>query len=218
MRSWLYHVTSISYAFGRWRFSRVILAWWITMASRPAQNHWQCRQLHSELFGRRQSHSLSAIAELVVVLLFSLVDLCWQCLCAADLLTISTSTVPFMFLCSCIYADSSSVLVLTFEVIDRLETSGVSEWDELIVTLADALLSSFIPCPGGVVEGAIAYTGDVSDPTRTKYNLQYYIDLAGELVKAGTHIIGIKVNSVSTNTIYCRPPTSTCLIYVHCEY
>ena len=53
------------------------------------------------------------------------------------------------------------------------------------------------------MEGAIAYTGDVSDPTRTKYNLQYYLDLAGELVKAGTHIIGIKVNSVSTNTIYC---------------
>lgn len=46
---------------------------------------------------------------------------------------------------------------------------------------------------GGVVEGAIAYTGDVSDPARTKYNLQYYLDLVDELVKAGTHIIGIKV-------------------------
>ena len=45
---------------------------------------------------------------------------------------------------------------------------------------------------GGVVEGAIAYTGDVTDPSRTKYNLQYYLDLTDELVKAGTHIIGIK--------------------------
>lgn len=38
---------------------------------------------------------------------------------------------------------------------------------------------------GGVVEAAISYTGDVSDPTRTKYNLKYYTDLADELVKAG---------------------------------
>jgi len=51
-------------------------------------------------------------------------------------------------------------------------------------------------CLGGVVEGAIAYTGDISDPSRTKYNLQYYLDLADELVKAGTHIIGIKVSSM----------------------
>lgn len=49
---------------------------------------------------------------------------------------------------------------------------------------------------GGVVEAAISYTGDVSDPTRTKYNLQYYLDLADQLVKAGTHILCIKVSSV----------------------
>ena len=46
------------------------------------------------------------------------------------------------------------------------------------------------------MEGAIAYTGDVTNPARTKYNLQYYLDLADELVKAGTHIIGIKVNTL----------------------
>jgi len=51
------------------------------------------------------------------------------------------------------------------------------------------------------VEGAIAYTGDVSDPTRTKYNLQYYLNLADELVKAGTHIIGIKVSSKCVLTV-----------------
>ncbi|XP_011334874.1 pyruvate carboxylase, mitochondrial isoform X2 [Ooceraea biroi] len=45
---------------------------------------------------------------------------------------------------------------------------------------------------GGIVEAAISYTGDVSDPTRTKYNLKYYIDLADELVKAGTHVLAIK--------------------------
>lgn len=45
---------------------------------------------------------------------------------------------------------------------------------------------------GGVVEAAISYTGDVSDPARSKYNLKYYVDLATELVRAGTHILAIK--------------------------
>ncbi|MEQ2161125.1 hypothetical protein GOODEAATRI_006507 [Goodea atripinnis] len=45
---------------------------------------------------------------------------------------------------------------------------------------------------GGVVEAAISYTGDVSDPMRQKYSLDYYMNLADELVKAGTHILSIK--------------------------
>ncbi|KAA8578986.1 hypothetical protein FQN60_009208 [Etheostoma spectabile] len=45
---------------------------------------------------------------------------------------------------------------------------------------------------GGVVEAAISYTGDVSDPMRQKYSLDYYMKLADELVKAGTHILCIK--------------------------
>ncbi|XP_037613831.1 pyruvate carboxylase, mitochondrial [Sebastes umbrosus] len=45
---------------------------------------------------------------------------------------------------------------------------------------------------GGVVEAAISYTGDVSDPMRQKYSLDYYVNLADELVKAGTHILCIK--------------------------
>uniref|UniRef100_A0A8B9RAW3 pyruvate carboxylase n=1 Tax=Astyanax mexicanus TaxID=7994 RepID=A0A8B9RAW3_ASTMX len=45
---------------------------------------------------------------------------------------------------------------------------------------------------GGVVEAAISYTGDVSDPMRQKYSLDYYVQLADELVKAGTHILSIK--------------------------
>ena len=48
---------------------------------------------------------------------------------------------------------------------------------------------------GGVVEAAISYTGDVSDPSRTKYSLQYYMGLAEELVRAGTHILCIKVGA-----------------------
>uniref|UniRef100_A0A1B0DCN1 Uncharacterized protein n=1 Tax=Phlebotomus papatasi TaxID=29031 RepID=A0A1B0DCN1_PHLPP len=45
---------------------------------------------------------------------------------------------------------------------------------------------------GGVVEAAISYTGDVSDPSKTKYDLKYYVNLADELVKAGTHVLAIK--------------------------
>ncbi|KAM8898365.1 pyruvate carboxylase, mitochondrial isoform 2-T3 [Spinachia spinachia] len=45
---------------------------------------------------------------------------------------------------------------------------------------------------GGVVEAAISYTGDVSDPMRQKYSLDYYMNLADELIKAGTHILCIK--------------------------
>lgn len=45
---------------------------------------------------------------------------------------------------------------------------------------------------GGVIEAAISYSGDITDPKRTKYTLDYYLKLADELVKAGTHILGIK--------------------------
>lgn len=45
---------------------------------------------------------------------------------------------------------------------------------------------------GGVVEAAISYTGDVSNVNRTKYNLDYYLELSEELVRAGTHVLCIK--------------------------
>ena len=41
-------------------------------------------------------------------------------------------------------------------------------------------------------EAAICYTGDILDPARTKYSLEYYVRLAKRLVKMGTHILGIK--------------------------
>jgi pyruvate carboxylase len=45
---------------------------------------------------------------------------------------------------------------------------------------------------GRVVETAMCYTGDVSDPRRTKYDLKYYVALAKEIVKRGTHLLCIK--------------------------
>ncbi|KAK5643276.1 hypothetical protein RI129_007121 [Pyrocoelia pectoralis] len=45
---------------------------------------------------------------------------------------------------------------------------------------------------GGIVEAAISYSGDVSNPKKTKYDLKYYLNIADELVKAGTHVLSIK--------------------------
>lgn len=45
---------------------------------------------------------------------------------------------------------------------------------------------------GKVVEASLCYTGDILDPKRDKYNLDYYIDLAKKLEEAGAHILGIK--------------------------
>ncbi|MFO7564960.1 MAG: pyruvate carboxylase [Enhygromyxa sp.] len=44
----------------------------------------------------------------------------------------------------------------------------------------------------GVIEAAICYTGDVADLRRTKYSLQYYVDLAGQLADRGVHVLAIK--------------------------
>ncbi|KAI0218478.1 pyruvate carboxylase, partial [Massospora cicadina] len=45
---------------------------------------------------------------------------------------------------------------------------------------------------GGVVEAAICYTGDVSNPKRVKHTLDYYLDLTAKLVSYGIHILAIK--------------------------
>ncbi|MBU8877678.1 pyruvate carboxylase [Bacillus sp. FJAT-29790] len=45
---------------------------------------------------------------------------------------------------------------------------------------------------GKIAEAAICYTGDISDPAKTKYDLNYYKNLAKELENQGAHILGIK--------------------------
>jgi len=45
---------------------------------------------------------------------------------------------------------------------------------------------------GGFVEGTMCYTGDVADPTKSKYNIDYYLKLADELASMGVHSIAIK--------------------------
>lgn len=43
-----------------------------------------------------------------------------------------------------------------------------------------------------LAEACICYTGDISDPARTKFTLQYYLDLARRLEDEGAHILAIK--------------------------
>ena len=45
---------------------------------------------------------------------------------------------------------------------------------------------------GGFVEAAICYTGDVANPDKKKYDLDYYVKYALELSKLGVHSIAIK--------------------------
>ncbi len=68
-----------------------------------------------------------------------------------------------------------------FRVFDSLN------WVENMRVAMDAVLES-----GKLLEGAICYTGDMLDPDRDKYDLNYYTTMARELAAAGSHIIGIK--------------------------
>jgi pyruvate carboxylase len=49
-----------------------------------------------------------------------------------------------------------------------------------------------IGATGKVLEAAICYTGNLTDPAETKYDLRYYVRLAKELERAGAHVLGIK--------------------------
>ena len=68
-----------------------------------------------------------------------------------------------------------------FRVFDSLN------WVENMRVAMDAVLES-----GMLLEAAICYTGDLSDPAREKYDLAYYLRMAKELEAAGAHILGIK--------------------------
>jgi pyruvate carboxylase len=45
---------------------------------------------------------------------------------------------------------------------------------------------------GMLAEAAVCYTGDLLDPKRTKYHLNYYVDLAKKLEKLGANLLAIK--------------------------
>ena len=45
---------------------------------------------------------------------------------------------------------------------------------------------------GGVCEAVVCYSGDVANPKKTKYTLDYYLDFVDQLVAEGIHVLGIK--------------------------
>lgn len=45
---------------------------------------------------------------------------------------------------------------------------------------------------GGVVEASICYTGDVTNPHHGRYDLDYFLELARQLVEHGTHVLCVK--------------------------
>ncbi|WP_066318006.1 pyruvate carboxylase [Bacillus sp. FJAT-29814] len=78
-------------------------------------------------------------------------------------------------------AQSASAGIDVFRIFDSL--NWVKGMEVAIQSVRDT---------GKIAEAAICYTGDILDPTRTKYNLDYYKNLAKELEHQGAHILGIK--------------------------
>ncbi|MEZ5778339.1 MAG: pyruvate carboxylase [Paracoccaceae bacterium] len=68
-----------------------------------------------------------------------------------------------------------------FRVFDSLN------WVENMRVAMDAVLQS-----GKLLEAAICYTGDILNPDRAKYDLNYYVEMGKELRDAGTHVLGLK--------------------------
>jgi pyruvate carboxylase len=68
-----------------------------------------------------------------------------------------------------------------FRIFDSLN------WIENMRIAMDAVIEA-----GKVCEGAICYTGDILNPDRAKYSLNYYVGMAKELEAAGAHVLGLK--------------------------
>ncbi|WLD95026.1 pyruvate carboxylase [Alkalihalobacillus sp. AL-G] len=76
---------------------------------------------------------------------------------------------------------SSDAGIDVFRIFDSLN------WIEGMTVAIESVRDS-----GKVAEAAFCYTGDIINPRRSKYNLDYYVKMAKELEKAGAHILGIK--------------------------
>ena len=74
-----------------------------------------------------------------------------------------------------------------FAGIDVFRIFDSLNWVKGMEVAIDAVRQS-----GKIAEAAICYTGDIDDPTRTKYSIDYYKDLARELEASGAHILAIK--------------------------
>ena len=71
--------------------------------------------------------------------------------------------------------------------IDLFRIFDCLNWIEGLKPCIDAVRKT-----GKIAEAAICYSGDITDGRRVKYTLSYYVNLAKELERSGTHILGIK--------------------------
>lgn len=78
-------------------------------------------------------------------------------------------------------AQAAASGVDVFRVFDSLN------WVENMRVAMEAVVES-----GKVCEAAICYTGDIFDPERAKYDLNYYVAMGKELRAAGAHVLGLK--------------------------
>ena len=77
--------------------------------------------------------------------------------------------------------ESASSGIDVFRIFDPLN------WIDGMETVLDEVLEQ-----GKVAETCICYTGDILDRSRNKYDLGYYVRMAKELEKRGSHILCIK--------------------------
>jgi pyruvate carboxylase len=78
-------------------------------------------------------------------------------------------------------AQAAKTGVDVFRVFDSLN------WVENMRIAMDAVNEA-----GRICEGTICYTGDILDPARAKYDLNYYVRMAKALERAGAHVLGLK--------------------------
>jgi pyruvate carboxylase len=76
---------------------------------------------------------------------------------------------------------SSHAGIDVFRIFDSLN------WVSGMEVAIDAVRQS-----GKIAEATVCYTGDISDPTRVKYDVNYYKNIARELQAQGAHILAIK--------------------------
>lgn len=86
--------------------------------------------------------------------------------------------------------------------IDVFRVFDALNWMPNMKVAMDAVTAS-----GAICEASICYTGDLTNPKRTKYSLKYYVDLAKQLEQMGAHILAIKDMAG-----LCKPAAATTLV------
>ena len=86
--------------------------------------------------------------------------------------------------------------------IDIFRVFDALNWVDNMGVAIDAVRDS-----GAICEATVCYTGDLLNPSRDKYNLKYYVNMAKSLEKMGANIIAIKDMAG-----LCKPDAATKLV------